>query len=411
MTDLRMPAYGISDAGGTVIRWLKEAGDAVQAGESLVLVETEKAAVELDSPATGILREIRVREGHVAVAQLLAVIEDEAAAGVTPISRPAPRESTGIPSATDLAAETPVAPRLGTRPAGLSAEPNVRAAPAARRLARTHGIDLAGIRGTGPRGRIVRADVERQIGGRSGDFQSPTSRGRAAQKKTGRLEVAPPGATEREELSQIRRVVAQRMTESAAIPQFHLTVDVDASALLKAHRDRRQAGRRVSISAFLVKVLADVLKRNPRFNASWKEDHIKIHREVNINVAVATDRGLLVPVLRDCASKTVDEIDKELRGLVDRARKGRTGPEEFAGGTFTLSNLGMYGIREFNGLINPPQSALLAVGEIRERPFVDQRVIGIRPEMSLTLAADHRVVDGAEAARFLAGLRQSLTRL
>lgn len=397
MTDLRMPAYGISDAGGTVIRWLKKVGDSVQAGESLVLVETEKAAVELDSPATGILREICVSEGHVAVAQLLAVIEDEAAAAENPISRPAPGESTDMLAATEPAPETPVAARRRTRPAGLSAEPNVRAAPAARRLARKHGIDLAGIRGTGPRGRIVRSDVETLIG---------AARSRAA--------AAAPGsgaATEREELSQIRRVVAQRMTESATIPQFHLTVDVDAGALLKAQRDRRQAGRRVSITAFLVKVLAELLERNRRFNASWKEDHIEIHREVNINVAVATDRGLLVPVLRDCAPRTIDEIDGQLRGLVDRAREGRTRPEEFAGGTFTLSNLGMYGIREFNGLINPPQSALLAVGEIRERPFVDQGRVRIRPEMSLTLAADHRVVDGAEAARFLDALRKSLTRL
>ena len=411
MTELRMPAYGISDAGGTVIRWLKQTGDDVQAGESLVLVETEKAAVELEAPATGILREICVLEGHVAVAQLLAVIEDEAAAGEFPISRPAPAEPAKVGSVAKGVPEAPAVPRGRARSAGLSAEPNVRVAPAARRLARKHGIDLAGIRGTGPRGRIVRADVERRIGGRSGDFQSPTSRGRVAKKMTGRLEVAPPGATEREELSQIRRVVAQRMTESATIPQFHLTVDVDAGALLKAQRERRQSGRPVSITALLVKVLAELLERNPRFNASWKGDHIEIYRHVNINVAVATDRGLLVPVLRDCASQTIDEIDEQLSGLVDRARKGRTRPEEFAGGTFTLSNLGMYGIREFNGLINPPQSALLAVGEIRERPFVNQGVIGIRSQMSLTLAADHRVVDGAEAAQFLDSLRKSLTRL
>ena len=411
MTDLRMPAYGISDAGGTVIRWLKEVGDAVQAGESLVLVETEKAAVELDSPASGILREICVQEGHVAVAQLLAVIEEETAAGEPPIRRPSPAESAEVGPAAEGVPEAPVVSRGPASRARLSAEPNVRAAPAARRLARMHGIDLAGIRGTGPRGRIVRADVERQIGGPSGDFHLPTSRGRVEKKKTGRLRVAPPDATEREELSQIRRVVAQRMTESAAIPQFHLTVDVDASALLQAQRDQRQSGRPVSITALLVKALAELLERNPRFNASWKGDHIEIHREVNINVAVATDRGLLVPVLRGCASRTVDEIDEQLSGLVDRARKGRTRPEEFAGGTFTLSNLGMYGIREFNGLINPPQSALLAVGEIRERPFVHQGVIGIRPEMSLTLAADHRVVDGAEAAQFLDALQKSLTRL
>ncbi|MDE2925836.1 MAG: dihydrolipoamide acetyltransferase family protein [Acidobacteriota bacterium] len=411
MTDLRMPAYGISDAGGTVIRWLKQTGDAVQAGESLVLVETEKAAVELEAPATGILREIRVLEGHVSVAQLLAVIEDETAAGETLISRPTPAEPAKAGFAAVGAPEAPTVPRGRSRPSGLSAEPNVRAAPAARRLARKHGIDLAGIRGTGPRGRIVRADVERQIGGRRVDLQSPTSRGQVVQEMTGRLEVAPPGAAEREELSQIRRVVAQRMIESATIPQFHLTVDVDAGVLLKAQRERRQAGRRVSITAFLVKALAESLERNRRFNASWKGDHIEIHRQVNINVAVATDRGLLVPVLRDCASQTIDEIDEQLSGLVDRARKGRTRPEEFAGGTFTLSNLGMYGIREFNGLINPPQSALLAVGEIRERPFVNQGVIGIRSEMSLTLAADHRVVDGAEAAQFLDSLRKSLTRL
>ena len=323
MTDLRMPAYGISDAGGTVVRWLKEAGDAVQAGESLVLVETEKAAVELDSPATGILREIRVREGHVAVAQLLAVIEDEAAIGESPYPRPASDESTKVEPAGAGVPEAPAVPRGPARRARLSAEPNVRAAPAARRLARKHGVDLSGIRGTGPRGRIVRADVERQMGGRSGDFQSPTSRRRVAQKKTGRPEVAPAGATEREELSQTRRVVAQRMMQSAAIPQFHLTVDVDASALLKAQSDRRQAGRRVSITAFLVRVLAELLESNRRFNASWKEDHIEIHREVNISVAVATDRGLLVPVLRDCASKTVDEIDEQLGGLVERARNGK----------------------------------------------------------------------------------------
>ena len=398
MTDLRMPAYGISDAGGTVIRWLKKIGDAVQAGESLVLVETEKAAVELDSPATGILRAICVDEGHVSVAQLLAVIEDETAAGESPIPRPTSAESTKTGPATEGVPEAPVVPRRPARSTRLSAEPNVRAAPAARRLARKHGIDLGRIRGTGPRGRIVRADVERVIG-----VSPPVAAALA------------PGSgpeTEREELSQLRRVVAQRMIESATtIPQFHLTVDADAGALLRTYRQRRQTGQGISMTALLVKVLAELLKRYPRFNASWKEDHIEIHRDVNINVAVATDRGLLVPVLRDCASGTIDEIDERLVDLVSRARAGKVLPEDFAGGTFTLSNLGMYGIREFNGLINPPQSALLAVGEIRERPFVNQGMIGIRPEMSLTLAADHRVVDGAEAAQFLDALRKSLTRL
>ena len=393
MTDLRMPAYGISDAGGTVIRWLKRVGDAVQAGESLVLVETEKAAVELDSPATGILREIRVSEGHVAVAQLLAVIEDEAASGETPNPRPAFAEAAKVGPAAEGVPEAPAVPRRPARQTSVSDEPNVPAAPAARRLARKHGIDLGRIRGTGPRGRIVRADVEREMGA--------SQPGAAA---------AAPGSgpsIQREELTPVRRVVAQRMIESATtIPQFHLTVDADAGALLKAHRHRQ-----VSIAACLVKVLAELLGRNPRFNASWREDHIEIHRDVNINVAVATDRGLLVPVLRDCASRTIDEIDDQLVDLVSRARAGKVLPEDFAGGTFTLSNLGMYGVREFNGLINPPQSALLAVGEIRERPFVNQGMIGIRPEMSLTLAADHRVVDGAEAARFLDTLRKSLARL
>ncbi len=398
MTELRMPAYGISDAGGTVIKWLKEIGDAVQAGESLVLVETEKAAVELDSPATGILREIRVREGHVAVAELLAVIEGEFTAGETPIARPSSGESTKVGPATKGVPEASAVPKGPARPAKLSSEPNVRAAPAARRLARKHGIDLGGIRGSGPKGRIVRADVER-LTGASQPGATAAGPGRGP-------------ATEREELSQVRRVVAQRMIESATtIPQFHLTLDVDASALLKTHRDRRQSGRPVSITALLAKVLAELLEHNPRFNASWRGNHIAIHRDVNINIAVATDQGLLVPVLRDCASKTIDEIEKQLSGLVDRAREGRALPEDFAGGTFTLSNLGMYGVREFNGLINPPQSALLAAGEIRERPFVNQGVVDIRPELSLTLASDHRVVDGAEAARFLDALRKNLTLL
>ncbi len=398
MTDLRMPAYGISDAGGTVIRWLKKTGDAVQAGESLVLVETEKAAVELEAPATGILREIRVDEGRVSVAQLLAVIEDETATGDSPIPPPSSAESTNTGPATEGVPEAPAVPRRPVRSTRLSTEPNVRAAPAARRLARKHGLDLGRIRGTGPRGRIVRADVERVIGA----------------SRSGSAVVAPGSGpeTKREELSQLRRVVARRMIESATtIPQFHLTVDADAGALLKAHRQRRQTGQGILMTAFLVKVLAELLKRYPRFNASWREDHIEVHRSVNINVAVATDRGLVVPVLRDCSSKTTDEIDAQFSDLVKRSRAGSVLPEDFVGGTFTMSNLGMYGIREFNGLINPPQSALLAVGEIRERPFVNQGMIGIRPEMSLTLAADHRVVDGAEAAQFLDALRKSLTRL
>lgn len=398
MTDLRMPAYGISDAGGTVIQWLKRVGETVQAGESLVLVETEKAAVELDSPATGILREICVSEGHVAVAELLAVIEDEAAAGETPIPRGASADSAEVRPAGEGVPEAPAVPRGPARRGRVSAEPNVRAAPAARRLARKHGIDLGRIRGTGPRGRIVRADVEREMG--------------ASQPGAAAAASGSGPSIQREELTPVRRVVAQRMIESATtIPQFHLTVDADASALLKAYRQRRQTAKGISMTALLVKALADLLKRNPRFNASWKEDHIEIHRDVNINIAVATGRGLLVPVLRDCASRTIDEIDEQLAGLVSRARAGKVLPEDFAGGTFTLSNLGMYGIREFNGLINPPQSALLAVGEIRERPFVSQGMIGIRPEMSLTLAADHRVVDGAEAARFLDTLRKILARL
>ena len=405
MTDVKMPAYGISELGGTITQWLKDEGDSVKEGEPIVVVETEKADVELEAPSSGILKQICAANGdHVEVGASLAVIEDEA--GVLDKARHVHKAESSKSEEPEVSSRQEPGPgRLLAEPPADRApgqpmtEPPIKASPSARRLAKHHGIDLSGVKGTGPRGRIVLSDVQALV-------TATQSKKVPETELIGRDE-----EVKREDLSPVRQVIAERMSESArSIPHFHLTVDVDANGILLSQKRFGKAGTKVSITSILVKIVAETLSSYPRLNSSWRKDHIEIYKSVHMNVAVATDRGLFAPVIRDVTSKTIPEIDGLLKDLASRTREGSIRPEDLTGGTFTLTNLGPHGIREFNAIINPPQCSILAVGAITERPFVHQGLLGSRPELTLTLGSDHRVVDGAEAAQFLDALRQQLEK-
>jgi pyruvate dehydrogenase E2 component (dihydrolipoamide acetyltransferase) len=396
MTDLMMPSYGISDAGGVLIKWLKKAGDIVEKGEALVEIETEKARTELESPCDGILAKVFVAEGEqVETGKKLGVIneslkDDNDRSNIE--SSSASIELSTKTKGTKDRTQYPV--DLQDNSVGiLSQDTSVKASPGARRYAAKFGVDIGLIRGTGPKGRIVEEDVKTF-------YQSQIVTRETRSLMGQRFEALTP----------TRRSIANRMLHSIrSIPHFHLTVDVDATCIQALRRDK--AAHKPSVTAVVLRVLADTLTRWPRLNSSWENDQIEIHEGIHINVAVATDRGLLAPVIRNVPSKTIEEIDGQLRDLAAIAREGRATPEDLSQGTFTFTNLGMYGVRQFDPIINPPQCSILAVGTMREQPFASNGLIGVRPEMTLTLAVDHRIVDGSEAAQFLSDLRLRLENL
>jgi pyruvate dehydrogenase E2 component (dihydrolipoamide acetyltransferase) len=294
----------------------------------------------------------------------------------------------------------------------------VRTSPLARRLAREHGIDLSSITGTGPGGRIVRADVDAAVA-RAGRAPQPAGRSQSAPAATA---TAAPVAQRREDdevvpLSAVRRITAERLTASAAAPQFYLTTMVDADRLLAVRADvnaglAARAGDgeavKVSVTDLLVRICALVLRQHPEVNASWGGDAILRHPRVNVGVAVAMDDGLIVPVVHDADTATLADIATRTRDLAARGRTGRLKPDEFSGGTFTISNLGMYGIDHFTAVVNPPEAAILAVGAGTQTPVVRDGQVVVRTIIKLTLTSDHRVLDGATAAAFLRDLKTAL---
>lgn len=376
MPDVFMPRLSDTMTEGVISTWVKHEGDTVQRGDVLAEIETDKAVMELESYESGVLTRIIAPEGStVPIGQPIAVIGEES----------------GAPPPPAAAAVAPAAPG-GAR---------VRATPLVRRLAREHGVDLATVTGTGPNGRVVRADLEGALAGpvaRPGAVAAP----------------APVAARGDEEvpLNAIRRITAERLTQSAAVPHFHLTAAVDAGPLLELRRQLNDQvfgpDARCSVTDLLVRAVGLNLARHPEVNASWGGDRILWHGHVNVGIAVALDDGLIVPVLRDADQKPVAAIVAEARELTSRARAGRLTPEEFTGGTFTISNLGTFGIEHFTAVINPPESAILAVGSAREEAVVHEGDLVVRPVMRLTMTSDHRVLDGAVSAAFLQDLVGSL---
>jgi pyruvate dehydrogenase E2 component (dihydrolipoamide acetyltransferase) len=421
-----MPKFEMAQESGKVLRWLKQEGEAVTKGEAILEVETDKVAMEVEAPASGTLVGIRAGPGEVVpIGQPIAYIllpgeVWEGAPGASPAASPA-----GAPRATPVAERIAQAHGVdlsavpGTGPGGRvtkadveaflaqrAAEGKVKAAPAARRLARELGVDLQQVEGTGPGGRIQSEDVRRAAEAlRAG--VSPEA-----------LEApARPAIRRRVPLAGMRRIIAERMSRSVReAPQFTVSIDVEMGRAMAIVEDlaawaEREGGPRVTLTALLVKACAWALRRHPALNATLEGEEILEWEDVNIGVAVAVPEGLVVPVIPEADRRGVWEIARMLEEKVGRAREGRLRPEDVQGGTFTLSNLGMYGIDRFTAILNPPQAGILAVGRVAKRPVVGEGdEVVVRPVATLTLTADHRVIDGAQAAQFMETLRAVLER-
>jgi len=415
MPDVLMPRLSDTMEEGVLSRWLKKEGDAVHRGDVLAEIETDKATMELEAYDEGVLERLLVAEGAtVPIGKPIAVIDD----GTPTTSAAAPKPAqAAAPSASSVPAAAPnpaqaAAPSASGVPA--AATTRIPTSPLARRIARDHGIDLATIAGTGPAGRIVRADVEAAVAAAEGrPASAPASR--PASRPGEPTALTPPTASADDEevpLTTVRRITARRLTESATAPHFYLVSVIDAERLLAFRAEVNDrltaAGTRISVTDLLVRACAVTLRAHPQVNSSWGGDKILRHVRIHVGIAVALDDGLIVPVVRDVDRKSLGEIATETHALADRARAGRLTPDEFTGGTFTISNLGMYGIDHFTALINSPEAAILAVGAASQEPVVRDGQIVSRATIKLTLSIDHRVLDGATAAAFLRDLKDTL---
>ena len=426
---------------GTVVRWAKNEGDPVKVGEVLAEIETDKANMEMESMGAGVLRKVLVPAGTKApLGALIAVVADpaddiagllaEAAAAPKPAAAPAapapaPAASVAPPAA---APATPPSsdggsgaqPRSGESPRGPSdgihsrREPP-KASPLARSIAAQRGIPLDSVTGSGPGGRIVKRDIESWVGAGaemravSAIVTTPTP-GPARPAAAAAAPPAPAIVPGQElPLSNMRRTIAKRLAESKfSAPHFYVTVEVDMDRAVALREQLREAEVKLSYNDLVVRACALALRAFPMVNASWGGEKIVTHAEVNVGVAVALPDGLMTPVVRQADRKGVGEIAAEIRELAQKARDRRIRPEEYTGSTFTVSNLGMYDVVEFTAIINPPDSAILAVGAVRREPVVDGETIRPGHRMRVTLSSDHRVIDGALAAQFLGEVRRLL---
>ena len=390
---------------GQVVKWLKSEGDGVKTGEVIAEIETDKATMELTARGDGVLRAILVGEGGTApVGEVIALIgtADEDISELQAASLAASEGNGageggggGGPSDAELAARTDApageAPASGSDSA---IDGRIKASPLARRLATESGVELSDVSGSGPAGRIVKRDIEAAIAA------SPT--------------VVPSGAEfEDVPLSQMRKTIARRLTESIGpVPHFFLTIEVDMGRAMEARRTINAMlegeGRKISLNDLIIRATAAALKRHPACNAHWLGDSIRLFNRVHIGVAVAVEDGLITPIIRDADLKGVAQIGAEVRELAGRAREKKLQPDEYTGATFSISNLGMFGIQEFTAVINPPEAGILAVGGVEEVPVVEAGQVVVRSRMKITMSCDHRVIDGALGAAFLATLKGML---
>ena len=415
-TEVKLPRLGQGMESGTVVRWLKQEGDKVEKGEPLYELDTEKVTQEVEAEASGVLLKIAVSEGEVPVGKTVAVIGEE---GEQVAQAEEPEPETEKPEVDETPQEegSRGPARDDEREEGAKAsggpemteqitevrEPQrdgrVKASPLARRIARERGIDLAQVRGTGPEGRIVAEDVERT------EIEPGKAEPAAAP-------AAAPTDVEIEPLTSIRKTIARRLTEAWQAPVFQISMSADMTRALELRAklvERMAEGEaKPTISDVLTKVAASALMRHRRLNAEFVGEEVRLHPTANVGMAVATDRGLVVPVTRSAERLSIQEIAAERVQLVDRARSGKLQQADLEGGTFTVSNLGMFGVEHFIAVLNPPQVAILAVGAVEEKPVVRDGELVVRPLMSLTLTCDHRAVDGAVAAEFLATVRSML---
>ncbi len=393
-TEVILPRLGQGMESGTIVRWLKSEGEPVTKGEPLFELDTDKVTQEVEAEAAGVLLKIAVAEGEVPVGQTVAFIgaEGENVPEVAAAAPPVQEEAT----TSEPAEPAPVA-EARQDAAVASGNGRIKASPLARRIARERGVELAGIRGTGPDGRIVAEDVERAQAG--GPAAPPAA-----------VRTVPVGEVERVPLSNVRKTIARRLTEAWQIPVFQLQASADmtrVNALVTRLRER-DPELRVTVTDVLTKISAQALMRHREVNAEFTEDAILLHPSANVGLAVAAPQGLVVPVIRGAERLSLTEIAGVRTDLVGRAREAKLRAEDLEGGTFTISNLGMYAVESFTAVLNPPQAAIVAVGATEERvvPVAGETVV--RPMITLTATFDHRAVDGAPAAAFLQTLKESL---
>ncbi len=431
MPEIQMPKLSDTMTEGTLVSWKKKKGDKVTAGEVIAEIETDKATMEWESPEDGTLTEIFVEEGgKVNVGDKIAFIgregeeapaaeekkeeaeEEEEKKPQAETEKPAPaeekKEETAPPQETQKTAkrEEPKKTAEKPQPPAAGEEARVKASPVARRVAAELGVDLSSVKGTGPDGRVTETDVRGAVKSKG---TTPKVAARAA---------APSGKAgegTRIVLSGMRKVIAQRLTESLGpVPHFYLNIEIDAGPLVAARAELKSAGEgadaaKITINDFVLKAAVDAAVKVPKANASFDGDAIVQYSDVDLAVAVAIDDGLVTPVIRAAQNKSLREISETMKDLAHRARNKRMKPEEFQGGTFTVSNLGGFGIDYFSAVINPPQGFILSIGALTKKPVVDncdQIVVGHR--MAIGMSCDHRVVDGALGADYLKALRQLL---
>ncbi len=431
MPEITMPKLSDTMTEGTIVAWKKKKGDNVTAGEVIAEIETDKATMEWESPEDGVLSEIFVDEGgKVEVGQKIAVIgepsaekpkvEAEKPKQQTESEKPAPakkqEEETAPPEESvestkrakpEKAAPPPKKPKAAA-PAHVEAsdeEPRVKASPVARRLAGELGVNLADMKGSGPGGRVTESDIRAAAKSKAPAPREPAQSSSAPKS----------GEGARISLSGMRKVIAQRLVESKGpVPHFYLTIEIDAGPLMTARAELKAGGEqadtsKITVNDFVLKAAVDAAVKVPKANASFDDDAIVQYADVDLAVAVAIDDGLVTPVVRKAQEKSLREISEAVKDLAHRARNKRMKPEEFQGGTFTVSNLGGFGIDSFSAIINPPQGFILAVGKINKAAVVDDcDQIGVGQRMSICMSCDHRVIDGALGAEYLKELRRLL---
>ncbi|MFN7162637.1 MAG: dihydrolipoamide acetyltransferase family protein, partial [Fimbriimonadales bacterium] len=403
MHTITMPKMGDAMEEGTLVRWLKSEGDTVSEGEPIAEIATDKATVEIEAPGAGVLKGIRVQEGAVVpVNTPLAYILQEGE------SLPSNTDGKATAAAPTATAPAPVAPSTTTSaPAPGDGNARILASPLARKIAAEHGVDLAQVQGTGPKGRIVERDVLAYIEAQKAAAPAPAP-------APATPAPAPVAAAEvrTEPLNRLRQITAQRTTEAhQTIPHFYLTMEIDMENALALRQQLNQLDERVRVSVndLIIKACAVALEQHPVVNARYQQGQLVHPDGIHIGVAVAAEQGLLVAVLKHCEGKSLHRIAQEAQLLIQKARDGKLLPDEMAGNTFTISNLGMFGIEQFTAIINPPASAILAVGATKRVPVVgDDGAITPRQRMKVTMSCDHRVIDGAVGAQFLQTLKQVL---
>jgi pyruvate dehydrogenase E2 component (dihydrolipoamide acetyltransferase) len=406
-----MPKMSETMEEGVVVKWLKREGDRVASGDALAEIETDKAILELEATTPGVLHRIVAQEdSKVPVGQLLAVIGAEGEDVSSLVGIPPASSLSSAPTPSPVASSSAMVERPDP-----SARERIDASPLARRMAEEAGIDIARVPGTGPGGRVVKRDIEEfQTQLRSHPLPPPTSPIAAS---PAALEASPEVTAQRapigvagidhaeHELSMMRKTIARRMALSkATAPHFYLTTDIDmahAISLRQSLNELATDGLKISFNDIILKAVANALRQFPQMNVSYADETIRTHQRVHLSMAVALDDGLITPVIRDCDRKSLGEIAREAKELTERARSRRLKPEDYTGGTFSVTNLGMFDVDEFAAIINPPEAAILAVGTIRQQPVVVDGQLSIGHRMKVTLSGDHRAVDGVTGAQFL----------